>query len=175
MLKDYESRTVAEVLRIVNDKGIHLDKVFLQKFIYFLNTQGAQTGFRFRPYTYGPFSFELANTIESMAFWDAIEEGKTEIKILDLSGCEPFEKKEKYEKMTALLDEFVDVLSADFSFKNLECVGTVLYCAQALSFAGEHVTEDSVVSEFKQWKGKRYPEGQIKHAFQKLLPYLKFN
>lgn len=47
-------------------------------------------------------------------------------------------------------------------------VGTVLYCMQAIAQSGEEVNEKEVVSEFKGWKGRKYPEASIKETFSRI-------
>lgn len=166
---EQEKTFVAAVLQVLAESHIQTSKVLLHKFIYFLDTQGINTGFRFEPYTYGPYSFGLASTLGSMDFWEEIKENREKISILDL---------QKYPVDDNLKRTLKDKLSlfrnivGDFSFSNLERIGTLLYCAQVLKNYGEELTELSLKEEFKAWKKNRYQDAEIHDAYEKLKPCL---
>lgn len=166
---EQEKTFVAAVLQVLDEHHIQASKVLLHKFIYFLDTQGVKTGFRFEPYTYGPYSFGLASTLGSMDFWDEIKENREKVSIVDL---------QKYAVDDSLKRTLKDKLSlfqnivGDFSFSNLERIGTLLYCAQVLTNYGEELTESSLKEEFKAWKKNRYQDAEIHDAYEKLKPYL---
>ncbi|WP_338669094.1 hypothetical protein [Pseudodesulfovibrio methanolicus] len=161
---------VANVLRILQSNEVPLQKVVLHKFLYFLNTQGFVTGFKFEPYTYGPFSFDLASTLGSMAFWDEIRQNSYTIEVNDLSGY----SKPPQDAVALIenhLNEFKTVVE-DFDFNNLECAGTVLYCAESLRSQGEKVTAENIEREFKAWKGTNYSSAAIQDMYGRLSPYI---
>lgn len=170
-MSNESQRTVASVLRILHQQGVALEKIVLHKFIYFLNTQRVTTGFRFEPYTYGPFSFDLASTIGNMHFWDAIKENKYDVEIVNLNSYPPLPPDQ--EKRISLLLKVFEGIVGTFDFRNLECAGTALYCAENLSLRGIRVTEESVEKEFKAWKGERYSSEEIQGMFRRLKPYLQ--
>ncbi len=158
--------TLFGVLTILNKKKIPLDKILLHKFIYYLQTQGVNLGFRFEPYTYGPFSFDLASTIGSLAFWDVVKEGKADITILDESAYpNPFGDSQ-YKQIQDYLDDFKKKIGS-FDFNNLEYAGTVLYCAESLAIRGKEVNRDSVIKEYMAWKPKSL-ETKIADMYERL-------
>ncbi|TVM35796.1 hypothetical protein [Oceanidesulfovibrio marinus] len=165
--------TVATVLKALYEKQISLDKIILHKFIYFLDTQGVATGLHFEPYTYGPFSFELASTLGSLAFWDIIKEEGSTIQILDHEALSKLTSPDIH-KISNYFDLFQSTLG-QLDFRTLEIAGTVLYCAESLSLQGLDVSDSSVVKEFRQWKGNRYESDEIIAMFQKLKPVIFSN
>ena len=166
---EQEKTFVAAVLQVLTESHIQTSKVLLHKFIYFLDTQGIKTGFRFEPYTYGPYSFGLASTLGSMNFWDEIKEDHEKISIINL-GKYPIDDSLK-RTLKNKLSLFQSIVG-DFSFSNLERIGTLLYCAQVLKTYGEDLTEASLKEEFKAWKKNRYQDAEIQDAYKKLKPYL---
>lgn len=168
-MQDNHKQLVADLLSFFKRKGIQADKVLLHKFLYFLQTQGMLTGFRFEPYTYGPYSFDLARTLRSMDFWDEIEDGKSIVSIKDLSNYSS--SPERQEKLDTLFQQF-KTITGELSFRNLECTGTVLYCAEVIRSLGDDPTSERVAEEFKAWKGNRYSDQEITGVYERLRPYL---
>lgn len=158
------------VLKVLNDRGVSLNKVLLHKFIYFLNAQDFLTGIKFEPYTYGPYSFDLASVLRSLAFWGKVKEDRAKISIVDLEH-EDLMSEEDFGKIQKSFDVFSEIVGS-FSFNNLECFGTTLYCAKALAIQGQAVDADSVYTEFRAWKGDRYNEETVKSTFAKIRPYV---
>lgn len=162
--------TVANVLRALKESGVPLQKIILHKFIYFLNTQGLCTGLDFEPYTYGPFSFDLARTLSKMSFWDEIKEEKSYYDIVDLSAY-PMPDNEFEQKVNKHLDDFKNMVG-DLSFDNIEGIGTALYCAESLKILGESISKQKIIKEFKKWKGDRYPDSKIESYYIKIKPFI---
>lgn len=157
--------TIACVLRLLQKKGVPSSKIFLHKFLYFLDTQGIRAGLRFEPWTYGPFSFDLAKNLNEMIFWDEIEEYKpNEFKIINIEnyGTPGSELEQEVEQ---LLVKFQNAVGP-FTFDNLECLGTVIYCIETLLFQGKSATEENVVNEFIAWKGHKYPRERIIQTYE---------
>lgn len=164
-----EKKFVATVLQVLSERQITASKILIQKFIYFLGIQGINTGFSFCPYTYGPFSFDLASVLGSMNFWNEIKEDYSEIKIININNycIESGMKNEVAQKLTL----FEDIVGT-FDFKNLELVGTLLYCTQVLKKYGDKVDEKSVTDEFKEWKHNKYSDFEIHETYKKIIEYL---
>lgn len=171
-MSDKCKQVVANILETLASKEVKPTKILLHKFIYFLSTQGVNVGFRFEPYTYGPYSFDLASTLGSMAFWDEIEEKGATIEALNLKKYQDADA-EELQIISENLEKFLTILPKEsHTFDNLECVGTAMYCAEVLAKHGKEPTEEAVVEEFKAWKGKKYPEDIIRNSYQRLEPYL---
>ena len=164
-MDDQQKQLVADILRVLESHSIHITKIFLHKFIYFLTIQGIP-GFRFEPYTYGPYSFNLANTIGSMIFWDEIQDDGDNMKILNL------DKYPKNKELEAKIDDkyllFNTILNKDYSFSSLECFGTVLYCMDVISNSSDKISKIEVIDEFKQWKHDRYKDNDIISVYNKI-------
>lgn len=166
---EQEKNFVAAVLKVLERKNEEPTKVLIQKFIYFLNTQGINTYCRFEPYTYGPYSFQLASTLGSMNFWDEIKEEKEKISIINLNSynCE--------KSLMDLLSKKFDIFKkavGDLSFANLECFGTALYCANVLKNYGDELTEEAIKTEFKAWKKNRYNDAAIHNTYLKIKDFI---
>lgn len=166
---EQEKSFVAAVLKVIHDKNEEPTKVLVQKFIYFLNTQGINTYCRFEPYTYGPYSFQLASTLGSMNFWDEIKEEKDKITIMNFSAY-TFDKA-LVDMLAEKFDIFKNAVGA-LNFANLECFGTALYCANVLKNYGEELTEESVKTEFKAWKKNRYSDAVIHDTYLKIKNFI---
>lgn len=161
---------LAAVLTILERKDIPLHKAVIHKFLYFLNTQGVWTGFRFEPYTYGPFSFDLAKTLGSMHFWDEIKEGKREIELVNLERYET-EDAELNKTIEKHLDNFTSIVDP-CDFAQIERFGTILYCAETLANQGQNPTLKRVEKEFLEWKKSGHTEDQIRKMYEKMKAFL---
>lgn len=170
-MRDNCKQFVADILAVLGEERLPAEKVLLHKFLYFLSTQGINTGFRFEPYTYGPYSFDLASTLGSMAFWDEIEEKGTTVEVLDLGQY----KNSDGQLLTVLrkqLKIFLSLIGGNIAFDKLECFGTVLYCAEVIANHGDSPTEETVLKEFKAWKKNKYTDEQVRETFMKVSDYL---
>lgn len=163
---------ILHLFRTMENKNVPTEKVVIQKIIYFLNTQGVRLGFKFEPYTYGPFSFDLANYLSSLAFWDQIKEHERYYTLTDRPETPDIDVGMK-KKIDALLDAFCKVAGNNFDFQNMELLGTTLYCAESIIFAGEDPEKDQVVAEFIEWKKDKYSKERIFEAYNQLKPYIE--
>jgi uncharacterized protein YwgA len=122
--------------------------------------------FRFEPYTYGPFSFNLARDIERLVFWDEI---KDEDNIITLD-CEVQIDKRKSDiaSIKKGFKSFSKITQKNWNFDNLEKIGTVLYCMEVLHNQNMKITLNNVKEEFRGWKGNKYSDEQIREAFQRV-------
>jgi len=171
-MNEFASAVIAKVLTALKENNVPLDKIVIHKFFYFLRTQKMCTEFGFEPYTYGPFSFDLASQLRKMAFWDEIDESKNKIEIKDLSAYRDV-KLDNEEKIYSLLIKFKEII-ADFNFRSLECAGTILYCAETISYGNEKQkpTFAEIEKEFIAWKGNKYSSEEIKTMYTRLQSYI---
>ena len=159
--------TIALVLSCLNEKKISLKKIVVQKTMYFLKANGVPVGFRFKPYAYGPYSFELANALDDMLFWDKIAEENNTYTIKDFSDYDFNTPRKK--QIEQGIEKFAELVENRFDFKTMELFGTVLFCKRALEEADENATDKNIVEEFLGWKGPdKYSEEEILQAFHKL-------
>lgn len=158
---------IANILKCLDEAGIPLSKIAIQKATYFLKASGVPLSVKFEPYTYGPYSFSLSRQLDDLCFWDKVKvKDKYQYELVDVSEGDLPESLRS--SIQALIHKFSDVVGGNYGFNNLELYGTTLYCVKALENAGEEVTDESVLKEFRGWKGNAYPEGDIRNAFRRL-------
>lgn len=154
---------------LLEEKGIEASKILLQKLIFYLKESRCPVTFRFKAYTYGPFSFDLQNEVDDMVFWDELEKisdhsftpAKTFTCQLDQSVAE---------KIRLKTDQFLNLIGNDTSFHTLELYGTAIYCFRVLQELDDEVELEGFVDEFRAWKGSKYKREEIEQAFSKLEP-----
>ena len=163
----YARDIITQTLGILQRENKPSNKIMLHKFLFFSEFMGLPTGMRFEPYTYGPFSFDLANNLHTMSLIGEIVlnqedyQNKTSVAPSGLS-----------EKIDALFSRFSQI-AEPFTFEALECVGTLLYCALALKRSGlkrkRPLWDDAILKEFKKWKGSKYTDDFIKSYLSRLF------
>ena len=163
-----DEAVIANILKCLNETGIPLSKIAIQKAAYFLKAHGVPLAFGFEPYTYGPYSFALSRALDEMCFWDKISlKDKNEYSLpgkIEREGLSD----ELLGRIREQTRKFAEALDGDYEFNNFELLGTTLYCMKALENAKEPVSEETVVKEFTAWKGNAYTPEQIQQAFHKL-------
>lgn len=151
----FARKRILHVLSTLNRKKKRSDKVVLHKFLFFLAYQGIGTGLTFEPYTYGPFSFDLATHVGAMSMNGKITlDGGNYV-----TTIEP-DDQDLTTKIEQQLELFEKVVG-DFSFRTLECVGTLLYCQMVIKKSGDQTDDVSIIEEFKGWKGSKFSNEEI--------------
>lgn len=171
MSNNLNKKFIAEVLLALEDKKIRATKIYLHKFIYFLTLQNYVKQFKFQPYSYGPFSFNLASDIESMIFWDEVEDKNNIIHLIDDSYRE-ISSNNSLDSIKKSIEEFNVLLDNNYNFDNIERVGTILYCIEVLKRQYSKIDINTVKSEFKGWKGDKYSDSLIENAFGRVISNL---
>ena len=163
---------LTQMLLAMKEHDIPLQKVVIQKLIYFSEYLGLRVGFRFKPFTYGPYSFDLAEALDHMVFWDSIKETPNGYEIVSPDNY-PKEVDSDYSIIIDdILNSFSKAASDDFSFGNMERLGTVLYCVRTLKMLGAAITDEAIIQDFKGWKGNKYTDDEIQKTIDCLKPYL---
>lgn len=166
---------ILKVLKAFNEKNISVTKILLQKFVYFSMLKNFYNLFRFQPYTYGPFSFDLARQMERLVFWDKIKiDENNQVEVINYDDFEESDE-EMSGKIKDDIDAFMDMLDSGLSFSTLELIGTVMYCVDVLKKQEIPITIENVTEEFRGWKGNKYLDHNISEAFEKVkrtLPHL---
>ncbi|AAS97311.1 YwgA family protein [Nitratidesulfovibrio vulgaris] len=168
-MADQNEAIVCEMLRAMQAKGVELTKINLQKTAFFLKSWGVSHGLRFKPYTYGPYSKDLAKLLDDLTFWDSLKlDTKTTYSIVDLPEHQLSEQDATRIRncVDALYDNIAGSRNPDFN--EMEVLGTVLYCRNALLVAGEEPTEPEVINQFKAWKGQAYTDERIADALRRI-------
>jgi hypothetical protein len=159
----YSRNIITQTLIVLKNNNIQRNKIIIHKFLFFMRFMKITTGFSFEPYTYGPFSFDLANTLDSMMFFDEINFDKNGYNALT-DGSDPSIRSD----IANCFDSF-KAIAHPFKFNTLECVGTLLYCWLVLKKLGADCSDDSIIKEYKQWKGANHNESFIRNYLIKLL------
>ena len=167
---DLEQEIVKYVINTLNERGIPASKIVLQKLIFFLRETGIPLSYSFEPYLYGPYSRELADDLDELAFWDKIiwYEG-------DYSPVEnyvPQLDEGIAEYIRCGITKFSDIVDRDYEFDSMEIFGTVFYCIKSLNEIGEATDLDSVLDEFGEWKGDKYEDDIIEDMYTAIMEHI---
>ena len=156
------------LLNYLSQKEISLDKITIQKGIFFLKEMGLPIKFRFEPYRYGPFSVDLAMVLDDMVFWDELDQkgSRYYIKSKKLTYDLPGKIKEKINIKLKCLDK---ILGNKFDFNTLELASTILFVIRTLEANNEIIKMQSVINEVKEWKGSKFSEDEIKSIYNRII------
>ena len=167
-MNDLNKEIFKATLNCLSEKRYELTKILLHKVTYFLKESGIPITYRFTPYTYGPFSFDLMNEMNEMVFWEEIEvDGKKSFKIT--SSIEPAVSSALKVKIEIKIKEFFALIDEDTTFGNLELYGTAIYCYKALLEVNDAVDYGDFHDEFTSWKGReKYLEKDIRRVYSRL-------
>jgi uncharacterized protein YwgA len=163
---DYTRSAFKHVLAWLKNKNRQTSKIAMQKALFYLQEKGLPLRLDFQPYSYGPFSRQVMETAS-----DLERAGEISVDRTDYTPGPEFADtlpEEDGREINAHLERFCELLGHDFSFDNLELVGTVLYCIQALQENGLDADKDSVIREVEQWKGTKYAKSAINSAYDAL-------
>ena len=166
---------VAAVVRELSPKSPQLGKTVLQKIVYLLQAlAGVQSEYRFRFYTYGPFSVELLQDLD-------LVEGLGGVKIHRVVSepggfrIEPGENADGLiRKANSLLEEqgaeAISRIVADFGHlpaRDLELRATVVYVVRDLERRGKTV-ENGRVKELVENLKPRFHRHEVENAILEL-------
>ena len=162
------------VLKIMKEKGIRLTKINIQKIVFFLKEfNNIPVYYNYEVYLYGPYSSELQDELDDMAFWDEIKKkNRAEYDIID-SDFKVNSNEEIENSIRENISKFGKIIDNNFSFDNVEIAGTLLYCIAALKNFDIEPNKENVIEEFKQWKGNKYPETKVREIYNKLKERIK--
>jgi len=166
MKRDYSRMVFKHVLAWLRDKDMPTSKIPLQKALFFLQEKGVSLGYSFEPYSYGPFSRQIMEAASELERSGELTVRRTEYEP-GPEFADTLSEKEK-QSIDTYLDRFAELLGHELSFDKLELFGTALYCIQALKENGMAADKRSVVREFKEWKGGKFPERSIAAAYDAL-------
>ena len=154
------------VISYLKNKNIPLQKIVIQKIFFFLKESGFALSYSFEPYKYGPFSEELSEDLETLESEKKIAINKTTVELYVDNIATPLSANTK-----AFINSFVDLVANNYDFDNIEIYGTVFYCIRSLEEALDLVTEDTVLEQFKGWKGSKYREDRVLNAFKSIINF----
>lgn len=163
---DQSKNILSYFLNYLSRKKIPLDKITIQKGIFFLKEMGIPIKFRFEPYIYGPFSIDLAMELDEMVFWDELAQSGSRYQKRNLTFDLPDQTKEKINTKLKCLEKILD---NKFDFNTLELASTVLFVIRTLEANNENINKNSVIEEVKNWKGYKFSEREIQSIYHKIV------
>lgn len=166
-----KKQTLKHVLSLMNEKKIALEKITIQKIIYFLREVGIPLQYKYEPYIYGPYSSDLNADLRSLALWKELSYFDNTYLLSDDIEFESMDENQ-LNLIAEKIDEFSYAIDNDFSFDSMEITGTAIYCHQALKSVGITPDDENVMAEFKNWKGDRYTDDKILSKYYKIKPLL---
>jgi len=159
-------KILARALVKLQEMGWPLEKIVIQKVLYFIKTEGLPVGWRFEPFTYGPFSFNLSSELTNMTYAGRLDEEKNTYSIENLNDLEL--DAEMSNSVDEAIERFAEIVGNKHDFNTMELFSTVLYCKRALENSEGGAAEADVISDFREWKEDRYSEERIKYALSRL-------
>lgn len=171
MRHTHHKEIIKYVIRFLNETQKQPSKIAVQKIIFFLKEKGIPLPFEFEAFAYGPFSKSLSFALDEL-------ELKEEIKInnnaYSIQQDKPLEvSRADQEQLDDLLNQFAEIIDHTFTFRNIELLGTVLYCYRTLQEFEAAPTQEDVVTDVKSWKGQKFTETEIKNAHAKIIRNFK--
>ena len=169
---------IADLAKKLQEKGLHLGRTALQKFIYLLQElYNVDCGYEFKFYTYGPFSSEISGNLEIMTLYDVIKVqppdcsyGRSAYKIEPSAECEALLETasdflaENREKIETLLSVF-----GNKTAENLELYATVAWVDRSL-YSNENKGWEDIASLVHELKPK-FEMDKIKEGIQFMNNY----
>jgi len=154
-------------LSVMNEKAIPLEKIVIQKTVFYLSELGVPFTYRFKPYTYGPFSFDLMDDMNDLVFWDKLNtRGNNRYMVAE--NISSVELSDNQNFLSDKIDRFIRLVNKKFDFKNMELFGTAIYCYRAFQEVGSKIAINKLITEFKLWKKNKFSDSEIKMAFEKI-------
>jgi uncharacterized protein YwgA len=139
-------------------------KILVQKTLYYLTYKGIETDYSFEAYTYGPFSMGIMDDADVLHRQNELKVEKYCYKPGDEFEAPIFDAGEE-EKIKSLIDHFLfKVLEGDFSFENIELMGSAIFINQN----HKDLTKEVLSESLSQWKPGKYDEKKVSQAFAKL-------
>ena len=171
MSEKEKTRFLKQVLSILkNENKGEIGHILLQKFIYFLDYINYNKCYSFKPHTYGPYSPDLASELKIMEYNDEIKyenNDKSNITFGDnfipIITCT-----ETNDKIKNYYTDFKKLCNENLSFRNIEILGTLLYCINTLKHYSKDTDNETVINEFRGWKGTKYSYDEINSIYSNL-------
>lgn len=159
------------VLKSMHENKIPLTKINIQKIVYFLREVGLPLTYKFEPYTYGPYSFELKSELSNMTVHDKIKNVDDNTYELDSESMTPISDS-LTAQINSQIQKYKKALGDSLSFDSMEIAGTVIYCYRALQNFGSDPSKENVVQEFINWKGAKYSNAEVERNYDEFAGLL---
>ncbi len=166
MIYENSPEEILGILNYLENKNIPLQKIVIQKTFFFMKIFGFVLAYSFEPYKYGPFSEKLSEDLETLDVDKKITINKTNIELTNSGISGKLSKNAE-----VFIDLFDDMVAKNYEFDNMEIYGTVLYCIRSLHESSDPVTKETVLEQFRGWKGNKYSEARIYDSFEKIMNF----
>lgn len=162
------------ILKKMQSLAIPLEKINIQKMIFFLRETGLPVNYKYEPYLFGPYSTELKFDLMDLELWGHIVSNEDSEYIYNSSetNIESIIDKSIQAKIDHKIGQYTSAINNSYTFDNMEVSGTVVYCIRALEKLGLKTDKNSVLKEFKNWKGNKYPDATIGKMYDRIYPIL---
>ncbi len=167
-----------EVLYRLNNKTYapSIGRIIFQKICYVITEQRIETGFEFKPGSYGPFSYDVKEALSVFANANLAHESQlgkmTELKI----GTEYEKFREKHQfylrSIESKISRTVDLFSRIKDTKQAEEVVTVFYAVRQLKKDNTFISEEAVMHYILDWKKSWKKDGSKKQAIASAIRHL---
>ncbi len=172
---------IAAVVKALHQRSPQLGKTALQKIVYLLQAlAGVQAGYRFRFYTYGPFSVELLQDLDLVEGLEGVKIHRV-VSLMGGFSIEPGENADGLiRKASSLLEEQggnekISRIVGDFGdlpARDLELRATVVYVVRDLQRREESVEKSRVMEIVGKLK-PRFDRSEIESSISDLSEYME--
>ncbi len=164
-----------ETIRRVNSGKytLHVGRVAFQKICYVLTRSGVDTGFRFSPEWYGPYSEQVKKAITILSNSNLISEKQVPgSKMIEINVTPSFSfRKELYTKEELdAMERCVDLFSRIKNTDHAEVISTVMYVYDENQKTNKNNTEQDIYNGVMNWK-KRWRKDrsdEVRHTIRGL-------
>ena len=143
-------------------------RVKLQKIIYFCKALGADINPNYKLYVYGPFSQQVADTLQDCVVEDILEEKNGLIQ----KGIEFDDYLKSVEDLEdSSMEILMDVLGLckALSVRQLEIDATTFFIDRQQKILYGYDNEQDVIDKVIRAKGKRFTEDEIMESYQRVV------
>lgn len=162
----------AFMIQLLKEKGgeIH-GRVQLQKIVYFCKTMGVSVNAGYKLYIYGPYSQQVANTLQDCVADEILSESNGIIKKgVEYDFC--LQSIASRDILSGISQQIVhDVLQLcnNMTTRELEIAATTFYINRQQKALFGNDNKDAVIKKVIEAKGNRFNDDEIKESYQKVV------
>ncbi|MCA9111816.1 MAG: hypothetical protein KDA52_17820 [Planctomycetaceae bacterium] len=171
----WEHALVAAVIEAASKSngGSYLGRTAMQKLMYFLQVLNVPMRFKFRIHHYGPFSDELADTLDWLQADDVIEDRSRETRYSNYAPGENWhEIKSRFQSDLGQYQEMIDAVAKAMGGMDpdqLELIATLDFCYRWVhARGGNGPWKELTIQKFKQIKGDKFTDSKISDSYDRL-------
>lgn len=165
---------IAHILQRM-DGTIH-GRVQLQKLIYFCKAAGASVDANYRLYVYGPYSQQVADSLQDGVIEEIFQESNGRIEKGE-NFVEYYESLSEQNLLEGKQGQIVNsVLTRfrDMPVRELEILATTFFIARQQKTLFGSTNQQSVLEKVRKAKSSRFSEEEIEHSYEQMLECQNF-